>query len=290
MIFTRLIGGLGNQMFQYAAGKSLANANACRLKLDISGFGNYKLHNGYELNHFNIDADIALEEEIRKLVNGESRLARYIYKKLRIWKNTHYLEQGFAFDPRITEIKHSVYLDGYWQSYRYFESIEQELKHEFTPKKPLSGLNIKIAEQIADVNSVSIHIRRGDYVNSQTTSKVHGFLGVNFYKESIGIICSRLPNPYFFVFSDDIVWARENLGLTNNVTFVDHNQGVDSYEDMRLMSLCRHHIIANSSFSWWGAWLGHNARKIVLYPDRWFTTNERDTSTLCPPSWESVKV
>ena len=188
----------------------------------------------------------------------------------------------------VFDIKQSIYIDGYWQSYQYFQSIESQLKVELTPTAPLSGLNLSVAESIAQVNAVSLHIRRGDYVSNNATNKVHGFLGLKYYEDAISVIASKVSNPYFFVFSDDIAWAKENLELTNNVSFIDHNTGKNSYEDMRLMSLCQHHIIANSSFSWWGAWLGQNPNKIVLYPDRWFATNDRDISTLCPPEWLRV--
>lgn len=285
MILSRLIGGLGNQMFQYAAGRSLAVKNDCALMLDISGFENYSLHNGYELNTFNIQAGVADVDDISKLMNVQSKLARFFYKKLGVRNKSHFVDKDFVFDSQFYDIKHPVYLDGYWQSYKYFESISLLLKDELSPKNPLSGLNLEVAKNISKVNSVSLHIRRGDYVSNLATNKVHGFLGLEYYKKAISLILSKVSNPYFFVFSDDISWARENLELTNNVMFIDHNHGENSYEDIRLMSLCQHHIIANSSFSWWGAWLGQNPSKIVLYPERWFATSDRDTSTLCPPEW-----
>jgi hypothetical protein len=288
MVVSRLIGGLGNQMFQYAAGRSLAVANNCGLKLDVSGYKDYTLHNGYDLDLFNIQATVANDDEISKLVYVRSRLARYINKKFGLKNKSHFIEKSFSFDSDFLNIKKSVYIDGYWQSYKYFESIEQKLRVELTPLAPLTGLNLSIAENIAKVNAVSLHVRRGDYVSNQATNKVHGFLGLEYYEKAIGIISHRVLNPYFFVFSDDITWAKENLGLINNVSFIDHNSGKNSYEDMRLMSLCQHHVIANSSFSWWGAWLGQNPKKIVLCPEKWFATGDRDTSTLCPPEWNRI--
>lgn len=288
MVISRLIGGLGNQMFQYAAGRSLAVANNCELKLDVSGYKNYTLHNGYELDLFNIQAGLAMDNEISSLVNVQSRWSRFISKKLGLKNKSHLIEKSFSFEPSFFDIKQSIYIDGYWQSYQYFESIKSQLKVELTPTAPLSGLNLSVAESIVQVNAVSLHIRRGDYVSNNATNKVHGFLGLKYYEDAISIISSRVSNANYFVFSDDIAWAKENLELTNNVSFIDHNSGKNSYEDMRLMGLCQHHIIANSSFSWWGAWLGQNPNKIVLYPDRWFATNDRDISTLCPPEWHRV--
>lgn len=290
MVITKLIGGLGNQMFQYAAGRSLAVMNSCQLKLDIMDFSDYKLHNGYELHLYNIDASIAAEEDIAQLNKNWPRLIHRIFKKIGISEPSCFLEKSFAFDDNFFDTECPVYLDGYWQSYKYFQPIETTIREELTPRKPLSELSLQVAEQIAQSNAVSLHVRRGDYVNNPTTNKVHGFLGISYYQKCIQIIRDKVTDPHFFVFSDDIPWARENLGLSTNVSFVEHNHGLNSYEDMRLMSLCQHHIIANSSFSWWGAWLGASTDNIVLYPDKWFASNERDTSTLCPPQWLCVAV
>lgn len=284
MVVSRLIGGLGNQMFQYAAGRSLAVANNLDLKLDVSGFENYALHNGYELSLFNIQADIATYKEVSNFVNVNSRLARFLFKKLRFKNKTHFIEKNFTYDPLFFNTKKPVYIDGYWQSYKYFDSIKQQLKAELTPKKPLTGLNLQLAESINKLNAVSIHIRRGDYINNPHTNKVHGFLGIEYYRNAIEIVFDKVADPYFFVFSDDIIWAKENLDLGKNATFVDHNSGQNSYEDMRLMSLCKHHIIANSSFSWWGAWLNFNSDKIVVAPKKWFS-NDTNTSDLIPDLW-----
>ena len=288
MVVSRLIGGLGNQMFQYATGRSLSIVNDSELKLDVSGYKSYTLHNGFELDLFNIRAGVATDDEVSSLVNVRSRLFRFISKKLRLKNKSHFFEKSFSYDPNFFNIKHSVYIDGYWQSYKYFESIDSQLRAELTPKNALSGFNLDVSQQIAKVNAVSLHIRRGDYVSNQATNKVHGFLGIGYYEKAIQIISNKVSEPYFFVFSDDIAWARENLQLTNKVRFIEHNRCQNSYEDMRLMSLCKHHIIANSSFSWWGAWLGQNPNKIVLYPVKWFATNDRDISTLCPPEWKGV--
>ena len=167
MIYSRLIGGLGNQMFQYAAGRSLASVNNCELKLDISGFENYHLHNGYELDLFNIRADIASAKETSRLVTSQSRLNRFFYRKLNIKKETHFIEKGFMFDANFFDVKQPVYIDGYWQSYKYFESIELQLRQELSLKNPLSNINLQIAEQISNVNAVSVHLRRGDYVRKK---------------------------------------------------------------------------------------------------------------------------
>lgn len=284
MVISRLIGGLGNQMFQYAAGRALAVSNNCDLKLDVSGYKNYKLHNGYELNLFKIQAGIATDVEISDFVKGQSRLSRFISKKLKLKNKSHQIEKNFDYDPSFFEIKRPIYIDGYWQSYQYFESIESQLKLELTPTTRLCGLNLTISKQIAKCNSVSLHIRRGDYVSNLEANKTHGFIGIEYYNKAISFIHEQVLQPHFFVFSDDIAWARENLGLTINVVFINHNQGRSSFEDMRLMSLCKYNIIANSSFSWWGAWLNTDPNKIVIAPRQWFA-NMQDTSDLMPDNW-----
>ena len=145
-------------------------------------------------------------------------------------------------------------------------------------------MNLTISEQIAKCNSVSLHIRRGDYVSNLEANKTHGFIGIEYYNKAISFIHEQILQPHFFVFSDDIAWARENLGLIINVVFINHNQGRSSFEDMRLMSLCKYNIIANSSFSWWGAWLNTAPDKIVITPKQWFA-NGQDTSDLMPENW-----
>ena len=284
MVISRLIGGLGNQMFQYAAGRALANINNCELKLDVSDFKNYKIHNGYELSLFNIKAEIASDSEILTLAGAQSRLTRFFFKKFGLKKKTHFIEKNFAFDIELLKPRRFVYIDGYWQSYQYFESIESQLRSELTPKTCLSGLNLEISKQIAKCNSVSLHIRRGDYVNNLEANKTHGFIGLEYYNRAISFINEQVLYPHFFVFSDDIAWAKENLGLIANVNFIAHNQGRSSFEDMRLMSLCKYNIIANSSFSWWGAWLNAAPGKIVIAPKQWFA-NMQDTRDLMPDNW-----
>lgn len=225
MVVSRLIGGLGNQMFQYAAGRALAVANKSNLKLDISGYKSYELHNGYELDLFNIQAEIASNSEIKRFVKVPSRLSRFLTRKFELINKSHFVEKRFAYDPSFFDVKQPIYIDGYWQSYKYFESIESKLKIELTPKTPLSNLNLSIADKITQVNAISLHVRRGDYVSDSTTNKVHGFLGLEYYEKAIEIVNKRFSDPYFFVFSDDMLWARQNLGLTNNVMFIDHNSG-----------------------------------------------------------------
>jgi hypothetical protein len=178
-----------------------------------------------------------------------------------------------------------VYLDGYWQSERYFSDIAGVLRQEFTAEAPLDRENEALAAGIAAVNAVSLHVRRGDYVDDPTTNRFHGICAPDYYQRAVDFVASRVEAPRLFVFSDDLQWTRANLRFSVPMTFVDANPPDCGYRDMRLMTRCRHHIVANSSFSWWGAWLNPSREKIVVAPCRWFGASRNDTSDLIPPNW-----
>ena len=211
-----------------------------------------------------------------------------IRRKLGLRKKTHIIERSFDFDHLFFNTKPPALLEGYWQSYKYFNGYDTQIRSELMFRNPATGKNLETAELIAQENSVSIHIRRGDYVTNQSSNKVHGALGIGYYKNAIRRICDEVDSPHFFVFSDDLAWARNNLGLSIAVTFVANNTGESSFEDMRLMSLCKHFIIANSTFSWWGAWLNKNSGKIVIYPRNWFNDPGINTQDLTPETWVAI--
>lgn len=287
MIITKLIGGLGNQMFQYAVGRHLAYKNKTKLKLDISGFKSYKLRR-YELGCFNIVEDFANDIDI-KIFNLKRGLERRfnILKKLN--KNILYTEKvKFKFDPEVLKCKGNIYLNGSWQSEKYFKDIETDIRREFTVKIPQIGKNKKIARQISSCKSpVSLHMRRGDYVFNPHTNQILGTCTLDYYYRCVKYLARRVMNPHFFVFGDDPKWARNNLKLSYPTTFIDHNCPDKGYEDLRLMSQCKHHIIANSSFSWWGAWLAKNKNKIILVPKKWLNINLK-TPDLLPNNWIKI--
>ncbi|MES2363878.1 MAG: alpha-1,2-fucosyltransferase [Pseudomonadota bacterium] len=285
MVITKLLGGLGNQMFQYAAGRSLALANGCELKFDTSAFERYLIHSGYALETFNVAAGIASSAEVRKLTGSIHKIPRMILHKLGMQGERYFREKGFDFDPSLLERRAPVYIEGYWQSYKYFEKFADQIRSELTPGQPPQGRNLQLAQNIARENSVSVHVRRGDYVSNPVASSVHGFVGLAYYELALDRISREIDSPHFFVFSDDLPWARENLKFPGGVTFVDHNTGLAAYEDMRLMSLCKHHVMANSSFSWWAAWLGWAPGKKVFYPANWFSSKLHNVSSLNPPAW-----
>lgn len=287
MIVVKIIGGLGNQLFQYALGRTIAYKKNTTLKLDITSFKTYNLHN-YALSNFNIAEKIATEEEIQRLIcpSGMRGLQSKLIQASKPYYNRSCVKElDFNFEPNIIKVSSNVYLDGYWQSEKYFEDIEDIIRNEFVVTSPQEGLNRELGNQIESCESVSIHIRRGDYVSNSHTNKTHGTCDMDYYLHSIKYLTKTVKTPHFFVFSDDIEWARLNLMLPYPVTFIDNNGPEKNYEDLRLMTQCKHNIIANSSFSWWGAWLNKNPEKIVLAPEKWFNDSSINTDDLIPDGW-----
>lgn len=291
-IISQIIGGLGNQMFQYAAGRALSILRGMPLYLDVSGFTGYGLHQGFELDRvFSCPVTLAEPQDVRAVLGWQSsRFARRIFARpaLRFLRNHHFMvEPHFHYWPGICNVPLPNYLMGYWQSERYFSDVAQTIRTDFTFRQPMSSRNLEFAEKIGAVNAVSLHVRRGDYVSDPRTTATNGVCPVSYFDTAIRYISARVTAPHFFVFSDDMEWVRANLHIDHPRHYVDHNRGSESYNDMRLMGLCRHHIIANSSFSWWGAWLNPCEDKIVIVPQRWFA-NDNDVKDLFPPGWTAL--
>lgn len=285
------MGGLGNQMFQYAIGRNLAERNNTNLKLDISWFSQAKeksVLREYKLNFFNIIENIATEKEIRGF--------KY-YKKINDWKyflynlffanNSIYITEELKdVSKKILEKNYkNIYLDGYWQNEKYFKDTENIIRQEFTLKNKLDIKLDKLIEKIKNSSSISIHIRRGDYVHNKKTNSIHGICSLDYYQKTIKYIDEKIKNPVFFIFSDDIEWSKNNLKTKFPTIFVEGNK---DNEDLILMSMCKHNIIANSSFSWWGAWLNNNSNKIVIAPQKWFNDSNKNTENLIPNTWIQI--
>ena len=292
MILIHAIGGLGNQMFQYAVGRALSLESGQLLRLDTSSFTDYGLHQGFELQRvFNCQIQVATQSDLRRVLGWQSSpvvrrlLTRSGFSALR--RKEFVVEPHFHYWPGISEVQADCYLVGYWQSERYFQSQASAICADFTFTLPLTDKNVELAKQISEVQAVSLHVRRGDYINNIKTNAAHGVCSIEYYRTAIQYISNSVKRPYFFIFSDDITWVKDNLKMEMPYQYVDHNQGALSFNDMHLMSLCQHHIIANSSFSWWGAWLNPNPGKIVIAPKRWFT-NSRNTSDLTPARWVTL--
>ncbi len=289
MLISHIIGGLGNQMFQYALGRSLALAVGAELRLDIADFANYSLHQGFELSRvFNAHIQIASEQDIQMLLGwrGTSLFRKVLRRRnLSILRSERFVvEPEFAYWPGINEVGTNGYLVGYWQSEKYFSMIEDVIREEFTFKEEMNAVNAELANRIDASNAVSLHVRRGDYAYDPKANSVHGLCELSYYSRAVSHMATHLDSPVFFVFSDDVSWVKENLEVDFPCVYIEHNKGTSSYNDMRLMSLCRHHIIANSSFSWWGAWLNPDPEKIVIAPRQWFC-NGFDDGNLVPSRW-----
>ncbi len=288
MIIVKLIGGLGNQLFQYALAKKIALSNNEDVLLDITAFEKYKLHK-YSLQFFNIDENFAKNEDIELFFPKNKNIFKRIrYKIKKIILKPQIIKETNSNNLVFNKISKYSYFDGYWQSEKYFHDIRKELLEDLSITIPLKGKNLNIANKIKSTNSISLHIRRADYVTNLKTFNIHGICDLEYYQSAINYMKSKVKNIVIFVFSDDIKWAKENLKTDLEIVFVDHNNADTNYEDLRLMSLCKHNIIANSSFSWWGAWLNQNPGKIVIAPKKWFATNKRDYSEIVPKTWIKI--
>ena len=293
MIVVKLQGGLGNQMFQYAIGRKLSLLRNTYLKLDIFHYfeeqTEEKTLRNFELKLFNINAEIANKNDIliargqnkitpyRKLFNLNERYKPY-YKQQTI------IEKNQNFDADIAKCKSNCYLKGFWQTEKYFSDIRPILLEDFKFRIQPDHTNSEIIKKINASNSVSIHLRRGDYVTNKHYNNVHFVLDKEYIYTAISYIKSKIEKPFFFFFSDDLDYVKANFSNCENTFQVDVNTKA-AYNDMRLMSLCKHNIIANSSFSWWGAWLNSNPDKIVIAPEKWYKTDNIKTDDLIPGTW-----
>jgi len=271
-------------MFQYAIGRNLALRNKTELKFDLAELERDTLRH-YELDIFNISARIASKSEIMLIC----KCSRGIISKILGILGNHYFwikQKDQYFDTTLKWKKGHIYLDGYWQCENYFKDIREVIINDFTIKSDPDKKNRAMLEKIENSNSVCIHVRRGDYVYNKKTNKVHGVCSREYYNNAVKFIEKKVSDPEFFIFSDDSLWTKANLTLEHPTVYVDINNTKKGYEDLRLMSKCQHFIIANSSFSWWAAWLSNNADKIICAPRKWF--NSIDEGDIVPKSWLRV--
>lgn len=287
-VIVHVIGGLGNQMFQYAAGRALAARLGRPLVLDTSDFARYPLR-AFALDRFAAPIEQATRRYRWLARAGRTPLRFVLPAGLRV---VHVREQTHAYQPwPPIPAASPVFLSGYWQSERYFAEIAPVIRRDFTVATPATGRNADLLTEIARSSAVAVHVRRGDYVSDPTTAAYHGTCGVDYYCAALERIEAAVSEPRYFVCSDDIPWARDNLRFRHPATFIDHNAAAP-WEDLRLLAACRHFVIANSSFSWWAAWLaehpaeatGSSVPKLVIAPRRWFVAAEDDRDRL-PTSW-----
>lgn len=287
MIIVKILGGMGNQMFQYAMGRRLAHHHGVPLKLDTSGFDAIAgiTPRQYDLKHFNVQENFAELEEIEELIHARGFVKRRLIKLLPYHKRPYISERGLFFDPNLLKAGRNVYLNGVWASEKYFTDIEAIIREEFTVKYEMEGETSRLAALLPTCESVAVHIRRGDFAADPKTREFHGLCPLEYYHSAVEVVAGKVLEPHFYVFSDDPDWAKANLTTAYPVTFVAHNRRERHYDDLRLMSLCRHNIIANSTFSWWGAWLNRNPGKIVIAPRQWLGNPAMEPRDLIPPTW-----
>jgi hypothetical protein len=298
MIIVRLRGGLGNQLFQYAAGRSLSLHHDVDLRFDLYTYRKHP-YRTFELSKFLIPAVEATRAEVHRFT-GSNPVIRYLNKRSNYFycprvcaqPHYHFFEDFFTLPP-------DIYLSGYWQSEKYFSEVSNIIRNEVQPLVALDVRNLALQNRLKTQESVSVHVRRGDYVSSTAYGSFFGALEKSYYDQAIEIIKKRVAMPTFYFFSDDLAWCRDNFQHLQ-AEFIDHNTGVDSYKDLLLMSSCSHNIIANSTFSWWGAWLNQNPRKNVIAPARWFRSSYQtkkepayasriyNTKDLIPEAWVKI--
>jgi len=295
MIIIKAYGGLGNQMFQYAFGRALSLKYNREMFIDKSYFNkeNYPFHTHpyypYKLDIYNIENDF-VSPNISKFINIVKRKRLFhvinpIIGRLNLYKfiPEYFPEDNFS----IAKLKNSknAFLEGYWQKYSIIEEFRDIIIINLTLKKEISKVNKEILNKIDSLNSISIHIRQGDYITNPTFNAYYEICPMKYYEDAMDYIAMQVDNPVFFIFSDSIDWVKNNMHFKYLIIYVD-NKGPD-HEDLYLMSKCKHNIIANSSFSWWGAWLNENPDKIVIAPKKWFKDpiKNNETKDLLPNSW-----
>ena len=285
MHIVRISAGLGNQMFEYAFALVL-NELYGDVKLDLGWFDRFEQHNGYELGRlFDVRLPLASEDECRAVGDlSFSRLARARRKFL--WtRASHHRQAKSGYDPYYLRAPRDCYFDGYWQSYRYFEGREDLVRRALRFAPPPSAPNLRLLDEHKVRTIVGLHARRGDYVASRMLGRA---FGPNYYQRALDAALEGAEDPVALFFSDDLPWCAQNIRVSCESVFVDWNRGENSFEDLRLMTSCDRLVICNSSFSWWGAWLGERPGRRIYAPERWFARGHSDNMDIIPPEWIRV--
>ncbi|MCA4895214.1 MAG: alpha-1,2-fucosyltransferase [Cytophagales bacterium] len=294
MVIVQLLGGLGNQMFQYALGRQLADSNGTELKLDTSILrdwspGKHAVNRSFDLDIFALKPTIATKDEISPYHTALMTTPQKIVFKIktRFFGNPAIQEKQFHFDSNVLNLKGNIYLSGTWQSYKYFERIEKLIRTDFEFISPMSDHANELSEKIKQVNSVCLNVRRTDYVSVASTAQTMGVISLEYYELALQLMKESIGDFCVFIFSDDIEWCKKNMDFIEQpICFVEHRYAGWKFSDyLQLMKCCRHYIIPNSTFAWWGAWLNSNAEKMVIAPKQWMNDPYINTHDLIPDTW-----
>ena len=284
MIISKISGGLGNQMFQYAAGHSVASKVKTKHCLDIRSYQTDQTRS-FGLDKFNISATIA-PQEILPPAKQDSLFRYALWKSMRLEPKL-YKEHKFNINSIERSLKGTSYLSGHWFSEEYFQNFAAELREEFRLAGELSDYGLNVLRAIRNSTAISIHIRRGDYVDSDYWKNKLGTCSIGYYHSGLNYIRSKIGIEFgVFIFSDDIDWASDNFKTSEKTFFVSNSESTEPHEDLILMASCKHHIIANSTFSWWGAWLNARLDKIVICPYPFY--DDKSTRCITPASWKTL--
>jgi hypothetical protein len=294
MIIVNLKGGLGNQMFQYAMGRRLSYLSNQVMKFDLTFLKSVNHHpnvtrRDYELSILNVQENFAADDEVKKYRNSGTQILNKCFPNYRA--NPYVKEKHFYFDSSIMTLSGDRYLDGHWMSEKYFLEIESIIRAEFTFKREILNNGKYLQSHILNSNSVCVQVRRGDYITNPKVAEIHQTTSLSYFEQGIALIKSKVKNPVFFVFSDDIKWCEENLISLKNVHFVEKQlayEGADNSDYLQLMIACKHFIISNSTFAWWAAWLSASPGKIVVAPMNWFNNNKIITRDIYPIDWIKI--
>ena len=298
MIIVKIFQGIGNQLFQYAYGRALSLDLGYRFKMDNSYFINYSevtqfgytYKRDYGLSKFNINENLATIEEVEniKKISGSNRVSLFINRKLDqlapYYKRKTVEELDTVFDPNLLKIKDNTYIEGYFTSELYFSKHRNILLNEFTLKSAPNQISAEIIKRMQETESVCISIRRTNFL----ANPLHNVCGTQYYLDGLRLMNEKIKKMRVFIFSDDNEWAFQNFHIPYEHEFVAHNYP-DFYEDLRLMTHCKHHVIPNSTFSWWAAWLAQYPDKNVIAPRFWLNSATIDYSTVVPESWIKIE-
>ena len=289
LITVVLKGGLGNQLFQFALGRHVAVRRGTGLSLDLSWFGNelsIETPRAYQLAPYELDVSLDGASHPSSGPPPRTRVGRFLARR----RARLIRQAGSGFDASVLDAPDGSLLDGYWQSEKYFQGIADRIRAEVTLPNPPRGANATTLSRIeGSRRAVGLHVRRGDYMTNRHARDFHGTPGVEWYRRAVELIAGRVGDPELFVFSDDPDWSERELRPHHPATYVRHNPNAP-HEDLRLLAACRHHVLANSSFSWWGAWLGGGDDQIAVAPSPWFRKVPEATGDVVPSRWITLPI